>query len=108
MSTSAATVFLVMTRTAPAKTRPSAPDARASSVEVRWMPASTASFLARRCLGIASAKKWAESCDNRTSVTNPAKTTETARSGLRLRANLLHAPPLDFRDVAVIQVDDAI
>ena len=41
-------------------------------------------------------------------MTNPAKTRETARSGLRLRAILLNAPPLDLRYVAVLQVDDPV
>ena len=106
VSTSAATFCLVMRRTAPAKTSPSAAAANASSVEVCWMPAITAAFLARRCFGIASAKKCAESCESRTSVTNPANTSETARSGLRLRAIPLNSPPLDLRYLSVLQVDD--
>ena len=43
---------------------------------LRWR--SSAAFLRRRCFGIACAKKYAESCDGRTRVTNPAKTRETA------------------------------
>src|SRR5208282_3918606 len=97
-----------MRRTAPLKTSPSPAAANASSVEVCWMPEITASFWTRRCFGIASAKKCAESCERRTSVTNPANTRETARSGLCLRAIGLDAPPLDLRYLAVLQVDDAV
>src|SRR5271169_4298881 len=97
-----------MRRTAAPKTSPRAAAANASSVEVCWMLEITASFLTRRCFGIDSAKKCAESCDRRTSVTNPANTRETARSGLCLRAIGLDAPPLDLRYLPVLQIDDPV
>src|SRR5271156_3049641 len=102
---SADTNGLVIRRIAPAKTSPRPAAAKASSVDVCWTLEITAASFASRCFGIAAEKKWAESCESTTSVTNPAKTRETARSGLRLRAILLDAPPLDPRHLPVLQID---